>query len=135
MLLSGRTMPSGSGFTNTRACTPMPGIVVSARVPRAPSRAALLNSRASLGRQLDSKPWSSRGLPSLLLSAASTHLLSGDYGRFSHNIPTYPRQRRSYSCPRASKDVPYSYRFPPMTKKPRWWWRTFSMPALFDASS
>lgn len=55
-------MPSGSGFTNTRACTPMPGIVVLARVPCAPSRAALLNSRASLGRQLDSKPWSSRGM-------------------------------------------------------------------------
>ncbi|KAB5557619.1 hypothetical protein DKX38_008528 [Salix brachista] len=126
MLLSDCTMPSGSGFTNTRACTTMPGIVVLARVPCAPSRAALLNSRASLGRQLDSKPWSSRGLPSLLLSAASTPLLSGDYGRFSHNIPTYPRQRRSYSCPRASKDVPYSYRFPPMTKKPRWWWRTLA---------
>ena len=62
MLLSGCTMPSGSGFTNTRACTPMPGIVVLARGPRAPSRAALLNSRASLGRQLDSKPWSSRGM-------------------------------------------------------------------------
>ncbi|KAJ6412110.1 hypothetical protein OIU84_005216 [Salix udensis] len=126
MLLSDCTMPSGSGFTNTRACTTMPGIVVLARVPCAPSRAALLNSRASLGRQLDSKPWSSRGLPSLLLSAASAPLLSGDYGRFSHNIPTYPRQRRSYSCPRASKDVPYSYRFPPMTKKPRWWWRTLA---------
>jgi Tic20 family protein import component len=28
--------------------------------------------------------------------------------------------------PRASKDVPYSFRFPPMTKKPRWWWRALA---------
>ncbi|XP_052306847.1 protein TIC 20-I, chloroplastic isoform X1 [Populus trichocarpa] len=126
MILNGCAMPSGSAFSSTRTCKTMPGIMVSDHVPYTTARAALLSSRASLERHLESKSWSSRGFLSLHLSAASTPLLSGDYCGFSHYIPTFPRQRRSYSCPRASKDVPYSFRFPPMTKKPRWWWRTLA---------
>ncbi|KAM7259576.1 hypothetical protein ACFE04_015317 [Oxalis oulophora] len=34
--------------------------------------------------------------------------------------------RKSNFVTRASKDVPYSYRYPPMTKKPRWWWRSLA---------
>ncbi|KAL3603413.1 hypothetical protein D5086_004272 [Populus alba] len=126
MILNGCAMPSGSAFSNTRTCKTMAGIMVSAHIPCTTARAALLSSRASLERHLESKSWSSRGLLSLHLSAASTPLLSGDYCGFSLYIPTFRRQRRSYSCPRASKDVPYSFRFPPMTKKPGWWWRTLA---------
>ncbi|KAL3833374.1 hypothetical protein ACJIZ3_008110 [Penstemon smallii] len=60
------------------------------------------------------------------LSAATTPLLSGELGGLSHTIPVVPKKRGSLIAPRASKDVPYSYRFPAMTKKPKWWWRTLA---------
>ncbi|MBA0567546.1 hypothetical protein Golob_005099, partial [Gossypium lobatum] len=44
----------------------------------------------------------------------------------SQALPSLPRRRGSNLVPRASKDVPYSFRFPPMTKKPKWWWRTLA---------
>uniref|UniRef100_A0A7N0TYU9 Protein TIC 20 n=1 Tax=Kalanchoe fedtschenkoi TaxID=63787 RepID=A0A7N0TYU9_KALFE len=42
--------------------------------------------------------------------------------------PSPPITRRSLVViPKASsKDVPYSYRYPPMQKKPRWYWRTLA---------
>ncbi|KAF9596201.1 hypothetical protein IFM89_007883, partial [Coptis chinensis] len=67
----------------------------------------------STGRRLD-------------LSIASTSLLGGEHGSLSHTIPLLPyrHSRKAISSPpRASKDVPTSYRYPPMTKKPRWYWR------------
>ncbi|KAI3452062.1 hypothetical protein Pfo_008727 [Paulownia fortunei] len=60
------------------------------------------------------------------LSAASTPLLHGEQGSLLHTIPKLPKRHRLPLAPRASKDVPYSYRFPAMTKKPRWWWRTLA---------
>ncbi|KAF2310015.1 hypothetical protein GH714_006202 [Hevea brasiliensis] len=106
----------------------MPSSLLSASIPRLTPKAAFLNIRSSWSsvQDLKSKPWSYRDLPFLHLSAASTPLLSGDQGRIWHTIPSLPRQRRSHVCPRASKDVPYSFRYPPMTKKPRWWWRTLA---------
>ncbi|CAA6658419.1 unnamed protein product [Spirodela intermedia] len=64
----------------------------------------------------------------LHLSAASASLLCGDYGSLRSMIPSAPPRAgdRSRGGPRASKDVPYSFRFPPMTKKPKWWWRTLA---------
>ncbi|KAI4366351.1 hypothetical protein MLD38_022238 [Melastoma candidum] len=61
----------------------------------------------------------------LNVSASSTTLF-GDHVRLWSLLPTIPRQSRPHLTPRASKDVPYSYRYPPMTKKPRWWWRTLA---------
>ncbi|KAK9266629.1 hypothetical protein L1049_003581 [Liquidambar formosana] len=61
-----------------------------------------------------------------LLSAASTSLLSGDPGGLSQIIPKKPRRCGSPVPPRASKDVPYSFRYPVMTKKPKWWWRALA---------
>ncbi|KAK3036141.1 hypothetical protein RJ639_031722 [Escallonia herrerae] len=66
------------------------------------------------------------GNPLLNLSAASSPLLSGDLGGLSRTIPKLPRRRQITLSPRAAKDVPSSYRFPAMTKKPRWWWRTLA---------
>lgn len=65
-------------------------------------------------------------IPVLRLASASTPLLSGGQGSLLHTIPMLPRRCGSRMSPRASKDVPYSFRFPPMTEKPRWWWRTLA---------
>ncbi|XP_074295842.1 protein TIC 20-I, chloroplastic-like [Silene latifolia] len=67
-----------------------------------------------------------RASSSFLLSASSTSLLSGEHGGLLSTIPHIRKRRGSGMARRASKDVPYSYRFPPMTKKPRWWWRTLA---------
>ncbi|PKA54247.1 Protein TIC 20-I, chloroplastic [Apostasia shenzhenica] len=61
-----------------------------------------------------------------------TLLLSGTYGSFAKILPSllqhkgYKTLRGRQMIPRASKDVPSTYRYPPMTKKPRWWWRTLA---------
>ncbi|KAK4393336.1 Serine/threonine-protein kinase SAPK10 [Sesamum angolense] len=66
------------------------------------------------------------GIQHFRLSAASTSLLHGEQGSLLHTIPKLPKRRRLPLPPRASKDVPYTFRFPAMTKKPRWWWRTLA---------
>ncbi|KAL2522845.1 protein TIC [Forsythia ovata] len=60
------------------------------------------------------------------LSATSTPLLNGEQGSLLHTIPILPRRRKLLLPARASKDVPYSYRYPAMTKKPKWWWRSLA---------
>lgn len=67
-----------------------------------------------------------KSYPSSDLSASSAPLLHGEQGSLLHTIPKLSTRRRLSSSPRASKDVPYSYRYPPMTKKPKWWWRTLA---------
>lgn len=66
------------------------------------------------------------GMPLSHLSAASTPLLAGDQGGLSRALPMLVRRPRLPALVRASKDVPYSFRYPPMTKKPQWWWRTLA---------
>lgn len=63
------------------------------------------------------------GIQRFSLSSASSSLLSGELGSLSHTIPKLTKRRQSNLTPRASKDVPSSHRYPPMSKKPRWWWR------------
>lgn len=42
-------------------------------------------------------------------------------------VPTFPKHPRCpTTVPKASKDVPYSFRYPQMTKKPQWFWRTLA---------
>ncbi|GMH10097.1 hypothetical protein Nepgr_011938 [Nepenthes gracilis] len=81
---------------------------------------------SSYGLHRELKSSLSRGTSFLHLSAASSLLLNGEQGGLLNTIPWLPKQIRHVTPPRASKDVPYSYRYPPMTKKPRWWWRTLS---------
>lgn len=66
------------------------------------------------------------GIQSLSLSAGSSPLLKGDLCGLSHAIPTIPRRHQVICRIRAAKDVPTTYRFPAMTKKPQWWWRTLA---------
>ncbi|CAL9036945.1 unnamed protein product [Musa banksii] len=56
--------------------------------------------------------------------------LQSYHGSLSHMMPIFPKlctaRPRNHIVPRASNDVPLSYRYPPMTKKPEWWWRTLA---------
>ncbi|CAA2978089.1 tic 20-i, chloroplastic [Olea europaea subsp. europaea] len=67
---------------------------------------------------LDIQPYS--------LSTASSPVLNGEQGSLLRTIPKLPRRHKFLSPARASKDVPYSYRYPAMTKKPKWWWRSLA---------
>ncbi|XP_028752136.1 protein TIC 20-I, chloroplastic-like [Neltuma alba] len=71
-------------------------------------------------------------LSSNIISAASSLNLTGGDQSLGLLYPRIPlpssRQRRFCMVPRASSkdDVQYSFRYPVMTKKPRWLWRTLA---------
>ncbi|XVE69827.1 hypothetical protein DITRI_Ditri10aG0023000 [Diplodiscus trichospermus] len=126
MILNGFTSPSRSFPVSSRLPTPMHCSSNFACFHNLPASALFQSSSRSSSGSWDFKSWSVEGVPFFHLSAASTPLLSGDQGVLSHALPSLLRRRKSNLVPRASKDVPYSFRYPPMTKKPRWWWRTLA---------
>ncbi|KAL3829197.1 hypothetical protein ACJIZ3_017999 [Penstemon smallii] len=89
-------------------------------------------SRSSWKPFLKLRASASLGIQRFHFSASSTPLLHGEQQGSSlfHTIPPKLAKKRRQltilSPPKASKDVPYSYRFPAMTKKPRWWWRVLA---------
>ncbi|XP_059634509.1 protein TIC 20-I, chloroplastic-like [Cornus florida] len=125
MILSGCSPFCGSVALNYRTCNSM-SYYSASHVPCLPAKVPSSSIRSSWGPRQELKSLSFGGPSLLRLSAASTPLLSGDHGGLSDRIPMLPRRRRSFMSPRASKDVPYSFRYPAMTKKPRWWWRTLA---------
>jgi len=122
MILNGYTMSPGCTSLNSTG-RPAPKTLVSACVPRFPVKAGLLSVRCSGGLYLKSSSWLSSDNYS---SSPSNPLRSRDHGVFTHTVPSMPRHKRTRLCPQAAKDVPTSFRFPPMTKKPRWWWRSLA---------
>ncbi|OMO87513.1 HIT-type Zinc finger family protein [Corchorus capsularis] len=132
MILNGFTSPAKSVSVSSRLFKTKPCSSTFARINHLPATVGFQSSSRSSSRSSwDLKSWSIGDVPFLHLSAASTPLLRGDLGGLSYALPSLPRRRGSKLVPRASKDVPYSYKYPPMTKKPRWWWRTLaSIPYL-----
>ncbi|XP_052202671.1 protein TIC 20-I, chloroplastic [Diospyros lotus] len=127
MILNGCSLIPGSTCPNHKLCTAKSYHPASVRLPHLPALVSSSGVRSSLGFCQELKIWSTKVSPVLQLAAASTPLLSGDQGSLLHTIPTIRRRRqRSFLSPSASKDVPYSFRYPAMTKKPRWWWRTLA---------
>lgn len=66
-------------------------------------------------------------------ASASTRFFTGEYGSFRIHLPTIKRHNGRYKgrtvSPRAADaadDVPTYKGYPPMTKKPKWWWRTLA---------
>lgn len=112
-------MPSGRDLLNSRAYKPTiaHGSFLTC-VSCLPAKATL-SSMISQGSHPEGKPLSH-------LSAVSTPLFSGDQRNLLRTIPLLPKRRRFHTTPQASKDVPSSFRYPPMTRKPRWWWRTLA---------
>ncbi|KAL7101294.1 hypothetical protein ACP275_08G046000 [Erythranthe tilingii] len=95
-------------------------------IPRSQKKVVSFYDRSSCVPHLHIKSPASLGLHHFHLSSASTPLLHGEQGSLSHTIPKLPIRPRQSLTPKASKDVPYSYRYPAMTKKPKWWWRTLA---------
>ncbi|KAE8712705.1 Protein TIC 20 [Hibiscus syriacus] len=126
MILNGFTLPYRSVSVSSRLPKPVPCGSSFSCYHRLPTTPLFRISSRSSGSYWDLKSCSAGDWPFLHLSAASSPLLSGDQGGLSQALPSLPRRRRSSLVPRASKDVPYSFRFPPMTKKPRWWWRSLA---------
>ncbi|XP_030490747.2 protein TIC 20-I, chloroplastic isoform X2 [Cannabis sativa] len=109
MVLNGSSLPTGCFSINLRTNKTLIHGSGTSCVPH-------LQSKGSFSRI-------SSWMPPLHLSAVSSPLLSGDQGSLLRAIPLLPKRCRQGTSIRAAKDVPTSFRFPPMTKKPRWWWR------------
>ncbi|CAN1163527.1 Protein TIC 20-I, chloroplastic [Linum perenne] len=127
MIVNGCTVTSGSGY----------GIMKSRTSQLSHGRLVSASFHANVSplsiRSCWREPKSCFSIPSSCgsvrnLSAVSSPLLSGgERGGLLNMIPYLPRKRASHlSTARASKDIPYSFRFPPMTRRPRWWWRTLA---------
>ncbi|KAJ4701996.1 Protein TIC 20-I, chloroplastic-like protein [Melia azedarach] len=126
MILNGFTTPSGCVSANSKAYKPQQSGSIFASIPCLPDHSALLGTKSSWETHRWFRSRSSGGISVLHLSAASTPLLSGDQGSLSHTIPSLPQRHRFRLSPQASKEASTGFRFPPMTKKPRWWWRTLA---------
>ncbi|CAH9084173.1 unnamed protein product [Cuscuta epithymum] len=91
------------------------------------SKAPFSAIRSSQGVHLNLTSCFSQGTRFPSLSSASSRHLCGEYRGFSDHFRKSPKQSRFSFCTRASaKDVPKSFRYPPMTKKPMWWWRSLA---------
>ncbi|KAI7998752.1 hypothetical protein LOK49_LG10G00621 [Camellia lanceoleosa] len=121
MILNGCSLVSESAISNSKSY-----YSASTNIHLLASKVPFSGIRISWGPSQELKLWSSKESTLPHLAAASTSLLSGELGSLSHTIPMLPRRQRPFKVPRASKDVPYSFRYPAMTKKPRWWWRTLA---------
>ncbi|KAL3651118.1 Protein TIC 20-I, chloroplastic [Castilleja foliolosa] len=79
--------------------------------------------RSFCGTFLKTKTFASLGVQS-----TPTPLSHSKHGGsfLSPTLPKLPKRPHGPLPPRASKDVPQNYRFPPMTEKPKWWWRTLA---------
>ncbi|KAF7827725.1 Protein TIC 20-I, chloroplastic [Senna tora] len=112
---------------SSRPCRPtLPCRPVFSFSSQMPAMASASSIRNSWRANIECKSWLPKGMPFSNISAASSPHLTGGQSLAFHTIPLTPRRQGSRMVPRASKDVPYSFRFPPMTKKPRWWWRTLA---------
>ncbi|KAM7276421.1 hypothetical protein ACFE04_018287 [Oxalis oulophora] len=63
--------------------------------------------------------------PHSYLSAASASFFSGDRDEYEKSQTTLPSWSKSLIIPRAYKDA-FSLRYPVITEKPTWWWRTLA---------
>ncbi|XP_004140499.1 protein TIC 20-I, chloroplastic [Cucumis sativus] len=127
MILNGCTTPTGCFFSDSKLSIPSRSSIL--RNPRCSTQTASI--RSSWEPHLKHQTCYYGGLLPLKLRAASSPFLSGDLGGLLHTIPRLPGKKVISMSPRAAKDIPTSYRFPPMTTKPKWWWRTLaSVPYL-----
>eukprot|EP00262_Sarcandra_glabra_P017107 TRINITY_DN575_c0_g1_i2.p1 TRINITY_DN575_c0_g1~~TRINITY_DN575_c0_g1_i2.p1 ORF type:complete len:277 (+),score=19.92 TRINITY_DN575_c0_g1_i2:152-982(+) len=130
MILNGCTIAKPSLAIKHGICRPAAHRSDFACFPQLLRTVSFPSVKSLWGSYQEWKLWSSRGVAGQNLSSSSASVLNGDHGSLSNTIPLLPRRRtagnRFPMGPRASKDVPSSFRYPPMTKKPRWWWRTLA---------
>lgn len=101
----------------------------SASSHRLPAKFASSRVRNSWGPHQELRSFSSQaGSTVPHLSSASSPFLSGEQGGLKHAVSNLPRRRQPVASPRASTNTGglFNYKFPPMTSKPRWWWRVLA---------
>ncbi|KAK4745717.1 hypothetical protein SAY87_012029 [Trapa incisa] len=125
MASNGCPSPLGVGHLSSVPKPTYPRSLIVGCLSHVPARAALLPPKSSWRHH---QPFRSHllGFPGPNFSASSTPLLNGEHGGLSSLLPPITKRHKTRMSPQVSKDVPYSYRYPPMTKKPRWWWRTLA---------
>ncbi|XP_024991103.1 protein TIC 20-I, chloroplastic-like isoform X1 [Cynara cardunculus var. scolymus] len=127
MILNGHSTCGGQ-WVNYKTCKTKPLKAMSDCVLH-PQTLSISRVSSSLKSQQELRSFSPQaGAPVAHLSAASSPLC-GHLGLFTHKIsPNLSRKRHSTVSPRASKDANslFNFKFPPMDKKPRWWWRTLA---------
>nr|XP_043635566.1 protein TIC 20-I, chloroplastic-like [Erigeron canadensis] len=125
MILNGYSIYGGQ-LVKYQTCKtkPLKSMSICALRPQALS---LLRVRSSLKSHQEHRSFSSLGAPLVNLSAVSSPLY-GHLGHFTSKTPArLSRKRHSTVSPQASKDTgAFSYKFPPMEKKPKWYWRTLA---------
>ncbi|KAI3805967.1 hypothetical protein L1987_21855 [Smallanthus sonchifolius] len=122
MILNGYSIYPGQ-LVNNKACKNKPLNSMSKCVLH-PHALSISLVRSSLNSHQELRSFSPHGAPLVHLSAASSPLY-GHLGHFTHKTP--PTLSRKRFFPRASKDAgAFSYKYPPMEKKPRWYWRTLA---------
>ncbi|KAE8702396.1 Protein TIC 20-IV [Hibiscus syriacus] len=60
------------------------------------------------------------------ISASSMQFLDENEGDLWHNVNVLPRRQGSLLTTRAYKDDIFEFRYPVITEKPKWWWRTLA---------
>lgn len=104
-----------------------PYISTFTRLSQLHSMSTFSSIKSSLGSHHSVTSCFFKGAKSSSLSSASKPLLCGEYPCFSDTLSKFPKQRRVSFSPRASsKDVPQGFRYPAMTKRPRFWWRSLA---------
>ncbi|URE24914.1 Glycosyl transferase family 8 [Musa troglodytarum] len=95
---------------------------------RAFSASLKIKNLCAASQEFDPLP--SRGRIVTHFSSVLSSFQSGHHSSLSSLVPVFPKLctsgPRHRTVPRASKDVPVTFRYPPMTKKPRWWWRALA---------
>ncbi|KAL2499730.1 hypothetical protein Adt_25280 [Abeliophyllum distichum] len=128
MILSGCSLTTRGVHVSYkyRECSSMSLNLASSCTFHLPAKAVFSCNRSSSVPFPNLKCQTSLEIQPYSLSATSTPLLNGEQGSLLHTIPKLPQRRKLLLPARASKDVPYSYRYPAMTKKPKWWWRSLA---------
>lgn len=131
MFVHGCSSLSGGMSMNhyqTHKTKPFGSFSVSASSTHLPARVAFLRSRSSSGPCQKLKSFSHQGTPILHLSPASSPFLPENQSGSTLRMLNLPQRRQSVvTPPRASayKNL-FSFKYPPMTKRPRFWWRTLA---------
>nr|XP_007135702.1 hypothetical protein PHAVU_010G151100g [Phaseolus vulgaris]ESW07696.1 hypothetical protein PHAVU_010G151100g [Phaseolus vulgaris] len=128
MIQNGCIVSQGCAPVNSRSRNHvLPTCSIIRCASRMSANVAASKIRSFSRHNLECKSSFPRGMTFSNVFAAPSLRLSEGQNLLFRSFPALPQLRKSNMVPRASsKDVPTSFRYPPMTKKPQWWWRSLA---------
>nr|XP_007135703.1 hypothetical protein PHAVU_010G151100g [Phaseolus vulgaris]ESW07697.1 hypothetical protein PHAVU_010G151100g [Phaseolus vulgaris] len=128
MIQNGCIVSQGCAPVNSRSRNHvLPTCSIIRCASRMSANVAASKIRSFSRHNLECKSSFPRGMTFSNVFAAPSLRLSEGQNLLFRSFPALPQLRKSNMVPRASsKDVPTSFRYPPMTKKPQWWWRSLT---------